>query len=198
MSASALRRGRHAAPRRRRWIWLVTLALVAVLFSTLVATSGTYALWNKAASTSASTVTSGTAALSIGGLSSMNTGSMGPGGATTGTFTVTNTGSVPLSMRVTTGSTSVASANGASNSTVLGALTIRLSLVASAGACTAGLSGASGAIASFDTGAGYYTLPAGASGIGCVEVDLASSAPQSVSGATTSFSLTATGTQVAS
>ena len=128
----------------------------------------------------------------------MNTASMAPGGKTIGTFTVSNTGSVPLSMEVRTSTTAVSYAASASNATVLGSFTLHLAVVASTTACTVGLSGANHALAAFDTGAGYYTLPVGGSAVGCVELDLGTAAPQSIAGAVVDFSLTATGTQVVS
>jgi hypothetical protein len=82
------------------------------------------------------------------------------------------------------------------DATVLGELTVRLAVVATAADCRVGLSGASARLAAFDTGSGYYTLPVGASGIGCLEMDLDADAPQSVAGAVTNFTLTVTGTQV--
>jgi predicted ribosomally synthesized peptide with SipW-like signal peptide len=196
MTRTATTTGRHRAHRRRRWIWPTVLALVVAVVTTLLGTGGTYALWNASASTGASTVKSGTAAVTVGPLSAMNTAALGPGSSTTGTFTVKNTGTVPLSMRVATTATKVAYAS-TTDATVLGAETLRLSVVSTAADCRAGLGGASGRIAAFDTGTGYYTLPVGASGIGCVEVVLDSTAPQSVAGAVTDFTLTVTGTQVA-
>jgi hypothetical protein len=74
-------------------------------------------------------------------------------------------------------------------------LTLRFTTVSSTAKCTAGLTGASGRLAAFDTGTGSFTLPAGASGIGCVEVVLDADAPQTVAGAVTDFTLSVTGTQ---
>lgn len=190
------RTGRHRAPRRRRWIWPTTLALVVAVIATVLGTGGTYALWNGSAATAASTVKSGTAAITVGALSTMNTGVLAPGTGVTGTFTVKNTGTIPLTMRVATTATKVAYATNSSTSAVLAEETLRLSLVATTSDCTSGLSGSSGRVAAFDTGSGYYTMPAGASGVGCVEMVLDADAPQSVAGAVTDFTLTVTGTQV--
>lgn len=199
MTGARRTHARHRAPRRARWVWPAVLALVVAVGTTLLGTGGTYALWNGSASTSTTSVKSGTAAITVGTLSAMNTAVLGPGTSTTGTFTVKNTGTIPLSMRVQTTSTKVSYATGTTDQAVLGELTLRLSVVASATDCRAGLGGASARLAAFDTGSGYYTLPAGASGsgIGCVEVVLDADAPQSVSGAVTDFTLTITGTQVA-
>jgi len=188
--------GRHRAPRRHRWIWPTVIALVVAVVTAMLGTGGTYALWNGTASTSASTVRSATATITTGPLSAMNTAVLGPGTGVTGTFTVQNTGSIPLSMRVATTSTKVSYATNSTTTAVLGELTLRLSVVGSTADCRTGLSGASGRLASFDTGSGSFTLAAGASAVGCVEMDLDADAPQSVAGAVTDFSLTVTGTQV--
>lgn len=198
MSVSTIGTGRHAAPRSRRWIWLAVALLVAVVVAGTAGMGGTYALWNGKASTTASAVTSGTAALQVGSLTVMSSMSLSPGTSTTGTFTVKNSGTIPLSMRVATSSTSVAYATSATDAAVLAELTLHLAVVATASACKAGLAGTSARLAAFDTGTGYYTLPVGASGIGCVEMSLDSDAPQSVAGAVTNFTLTVTGTQVTS
>lgn len=188
--------GRHRAVRRHGWIPPVALALVVAVATALLGVGGTYALWNGTASTAATTVKSATATITVGTLSTMNTTVLGPGTGVTGTFAVKNTGSIPLSMRVVTTSTKVASATNASSAAVLGELTLRLTNVSSAAACTAGLSGASGRLAAFDTGSSSFTLQPGASSVGCVELVLDADAPQSVSGAVTDFTLTVTGTQV--
>lgn len=188
--------GRHRAVRHHRWIGPVALALVVAVATALLGVGGTYALWNGTASTAATTVKSATATITVGTLSTMNTTVLGPGTGVTGTFAVKNTGSIPLSMRVATTSTKVASAANASSAAVLGELTLRLTNVSSAAACTAGLSGASGRLAAFDTGSSSFTLQPGASSVGCVELVLDADAPQSVSGAVTDFTLTVTGTQV--
>ncbi|KQS14625.1 hypothetical protein ASG04_01910 [Curtobacterium sp. Leaf183] len=193
--------GRHRAPRvrrpvRPRVLWPAAGILVLGVLLSLLGTGGTYALWNASASTNGATVKSGTATVSVGPLSAMRSPTLGPGSSTVGSFTVRNTGTVPLSMRVMTTATKVSYAS-ATDAVVLGAQTLKLASVGSASACRAGLGGASGPLASFDTGSGYYTLPVGASGVACVEITLAQDAPQTVSGAVTDFTLTVTGTQVA-
>ncbi|MDP4333544.1 TasA family protein [Curtobacterium sp. A7_M15] len=196
MTSTPRTSGRHAAPRRHRWVWPTALTLVVAVVTALLGTGSTYALWNGTASTTASTVRSATAIISTGPLSAMNMAVLGPGGGVTGTFTVRNTGSIPLTMRVATTSTNVAYATNSTPAAVLGELTLRLAVVGSTADCRTGLSGASGRLAAFDTGSGSFTLPAGASAVGCVEMDLDADAPQTVAGAVTDFTLTVTGTQV--
>ncbi|MBA8991072.1 hypothetical protein FHW23_002337 [Curtobacterium pusillum] len=196
MTSTPRTTGRHRARRRHRWIWPTVIALVVAVVTAMLGTGGTYALWNGTASTSASTVRSATATITTGTLSAMNTAVLGPGSGTTGTFAVRNTGSIPLTMRVATTSTTVADATNSTPAAVLGELTLRLAVVGSTGDCRTGLSGASGRLASFDTGSGSFTLAAGATAVGCVEMDLDADAPQAVSGAVADFTLTVTGTQV--
>ncbi|ROP65356.1 TasA family protein [Curtobacterium sp. PhB115] len=196
MTGTPRETGRHRAPRRHRWVLPSALALVVAVVTALLGTGGTYALWNGAASTTTTTVKSATATITVGNTTAMNTAVLGPGTSTTGTFAVKNTGSIPLSMRVATTSTKVSYATNSTSAAVLGELTLRLAVVSSATDCAAGLSGASGRLATFDTGASSFTLAAGASGVGCLELVLDADAPQSVSGAVADFTLTVTGTQV--
>lgn len=93
-------------------------------------------------------------------------------------------------MRVTT------TASKSSVAAATGELTLHLAMVSSAAKCAPGLTGTSGRLATFDTGTGSLTLPAGVSGIACLEMGLDADAPQTVAGATTDFTLTVTGTQV--
>lgn len=196
MTGRARPTGRHRAPRRHRWVWTTAAALTAGVLVALLGSGGTYALWNASASTQGATIRSGTAALSVSALSTTRTPALGPGTSTTGTFTVRNSGTVPLSIRVVTSSTEVTWGD-ATDADVLSSQTLHLSSVGSASSCRPGLGGARGPLASFDTGSGYYTLPVGATGTACIEVALSADAPQSVSGAVTDFTLTVSGTQVA-
>lgn len=188
--------GRHRAAPRRRWVWPTALALTVAVVTALLGSGATYALWNGTASTKASTVKSGTATITVSPLTAMNTVPLAPGASTTGTFSVKNTGSTALGMRVMTTAATVAYAK-TTDAAVLGEVTLKLSLVGSAADCHPGIGGYSARVASFDTGSGYLTLPTGGGGVGCVEMMLDADAPQAVSGAVVDFTLTVTGTQVA-
>jgi hypothetical protein len=188
--------GRHRAAPRRRWIWPTALALAVAVVTALLGSGATYALWNGTASTTASTVKSGTATITVSPLTAMNSVPLAPGASTTGTFSVKNTGSTALGMRVMTTAATVAYAK-TTDAAVLGEVTLKLSLVGSAADCPPGIGGYSARVASFDTGSGYLTLPTGGGGVGCVEMMLDADAPQAVSGAVVDFTLTVTGTQVA-
>jgi hypothetical protein len=196
MSGTTTATGRHRAARRHRWAWPAVLALVVAVLTALLGTSSTWALWNRAASTAPSTVHSGTATLTVSQLS-MTTTPLAPGTSSTGTFTITNTGTVPLTTRVTTTTARVSSTSTAS-ATVLGEVTLRYSVVTTVASCRAGLTATSGRVASFDSGTDRTAVPVGGQRIGCVEMVLDTDAPQSVAGAGVAVGLTVTGTQVAS
>ncbi|PZE35352.1 TasA family protein [Curtobacterium sp. MCPF17_031] len=188
--------GRHRAPRRRRWAWPLGLGLVLAVAAAVVGSGGTYALWNSTSETPASTVRSGTAALAVAPLTAMYRTPLAPGRSTTGTFSVRNSGSVPLAIRTQVTTLHVAYAS-VPDSAVLDELTLRLAPVARAADCRPGLGGYAARPAAFDTGSGHFTLPIGASATGCLEMVLDADAPQTVSGAVTDFTVTITGTQVA-
>jgi hypothetical protein len=190
--------GRHAAPRHRRALvlWSLALAVIVVTIS-LVGARGTFALWNTRSAVGAGTLKSGTATLVVSPMPALRLSALGPGTASAGVFTVGNTGSTALDIRVATTSTKVSYVSPTPDSTVLGALTLHLSSVASSSECTTGRSGAAAPLASFDTGAGYYRLPKGVTATACLEVSLSADAPQSIAGAVVDFTVTVTGTQVA-
>lgn len=195
MTRTAPPAGRHRAVHRRR-LWPVGLALGTAVLVAVVGSGGTYALWDRSASTRASTVRSGTATVVVSPLTAMYRTPLAPGDSTTGTFSVRNTGSVPLSIRLSLTGTKVAYAGDVPAAAVLDELTLRLSAVGRASDCRSGLGGYSARPAAFDTGSGYYTLPVGVAGTACLEMVLDADAPQSVAGAVTDFTLTVTGTQV--
>jgi predicted ribosomally synthesized peptide with SipW-like signal peptide len=188
--------GRHRAPRRRRWVWALGVALVAAVATAVVGSGSTYALWNDSAETDGVTIQSGTATLAVTPMDVRDPAPLAPGSSTTGTFTVRNSGTVPLSVRLALTGTKVSYAPSVPAAAVLDELTVRLSAVARATDCRAGLGGYGARPTAFDTGSGYYTLPVGITGTACVEVVLDADAPQTVAGAVTDFTLTVTGTQV--
>lgn len=108
-------------------------AVATAICLAVLAAGGTYALLNSSVSTaSAATITSGTAALAVAPVT-MSTAALYPGFTTFGTATVTNTGDVPLSMRIT-GLTQPATSTAFSQS-----LTIGVGIAATAAACTSGI-----------------------------------------------------------
>ncbi|VXB24835.1 MULTISPECIES: TasA family protein [unclassified Frigoribacterium] len=198
MTGPSRGRARHrsverASSSRRplRSLWAATAVVAGAVTVALVATGGTYALWNSSVKPTAVTVGSGTAGLSVGAVKALDTSALGPGGSTAGTFTATNTGSVDLAMRVSAGTTT------ASASALPGELTVRLAAVARAADCVVGVGGYSARPAAFDTGSGYFTLPAGVTVTGCVVVTLDSDVPATLQNQTSSIGLVLTGTQVA-
>ena len=183
---------RASSPRRPlRSLWAWTAVVAGAVAVALVATGGTYALWNGSVAPTSVTIASGTAGLSVGDVKALDTTVLGPGGSTAGTFTATNTGSVALAMRVAAGTTT------ASTSSLVGELTVRLAAVAKAADCTTGVGGYSARPSAFDTGSGYFTLPAGITVTGCVVVTLDSNAPAALQNQTSSIGLVLSGTQVA-
>ncbi len=122
-------------PDRTRSFRSMTKAVASVAVAiclAVLAAGGAYALLNSSASTeSAATITSGTAALAVSPLT-MSTTALYPGLITYGAATVTNTGDVPLSVRIT-GLTSPTATTPFSQS-----LTIGVGIVASPAACSNG------------------------------------------------------------
>jgi len=109
-----------------------TLIFVVAICVAVLAAGGTYALLSSSASTgSAVTITSGTATLAASPLT-ISTEALYPGLTTYGTAVVTNTGDVPLLLRVT-GLTSPTATTPFSES-----LTIGVGIAASPAACSSG------------------------------------------------------------
>jgi hypothetical protein len=143
----------------------VASVAVAICLAVLAA-GGTYALLNSNASTgSAVTIKSGTATLSVSPLT-MSTTALYPGLTTYGTATVTNSGDVPLSVRITQ-LTSPTSTTPFSQS-----LTIGVGLAASPTACSNGTftPAWTGAIPSATTAVIGSGLAVGSSATFCVAV----------------------------
>jgi len=152
-----------------------TLVLVVAIALGLTGTGGTYAYLNAAATaTPGSTVSAGTAALTVGS-QSLSWANMAPGGSRTGTFTITNTGDVPLIL-------SAAIAATMTPSSVSNPFTISVAN----GSCPA-----SGVPAGTLNG----TLAAGATTSACIVVTLPASAPSSAQSASAAIAATINGVQ---
>jgi hypothetical protein len=190
-------RGGAARPVRSLWLGAVVVTCAVVL--ALATTGGTYALWNKSVAPTSQQVRSGTASLVVSG-SSATSAPMAPGGSVATSFVVTDTGDVPLSLRLAVTSTTSSRGADGRGSGALGELT------ASAAACTpAATSGPGGRLSAFDTGSlqPWATVAAAGSGtasstVGCLVLTLDADAPMAASSAVVDVAVTVTGTQVAS
>ena len=149
-----------------RSIAKVVAAVAVAVGLAVLAAGGTYALFTSSASIdSAVTLTSGTATLAVTPLT-MSTTPLYPGLTTFGTATVTNTGDVPLSVRIT-GLTSPTATTPFSQS-----LTIGVGIAASPAACSDGTFTPTwtGTFPSVTTAAIGSPLAVGSSGTFCVSV----------------------------
>lgn len=183
-------------PLRSLWAWTAVVAVAVAV--ALVATGGTYALWNASTTSNAQLVRSGTAALQLSGQPDLNT-PLAPGQATATTFGVRNSGDVPLSMRVAVTATKTSYGASGTGAGSLDELSLRLTPVSSPSGCTATTAGGySARPAAFDTGSGYFTLPSGASAIACLVLTLDADAPATTAGSVADLTITVSGTQVAS
>lgn len=182
----AARRARRTSGAKRMVHGAVGAALVTVLG--ILAGGGTFALWNSAAAAgSQATLTAGTAQLSISGTAPTATG-LYPGRTVYALTTVSNTGTVPLALSVTTA---------AASTDFTRALLVSADPNATAADCTAGRATDSRSAAvgtSADLG---LTLAPGATRQLCLGVGLPANAPATAAGAaTTSLAFTVSGTQV--
>lgn len=174
---------------------LKALAAGAVaLFVGVIATGGTYALWNKSASITGGTVTAGSASLVITRPLTMQPTLLYPGLTTYGTVVVTNSGTVPLQLSVQslTGVTATPFSQSLIVSVVVdpraGGTAADCPTIASYPWSRVATSPAAGSLGS--------TLNAGASATLCVSTALASNAPAAAQGQSVpSFTLTIGGTQ---
>jgi hypothetical protein len=179
--------GAHAAvsPQKKRGLVSKVLGLIGTISIAvtvaLVATGGTYALWNTKATVNASSVTSGSTAITINALPSfpipqLDATSLLPGrSVVSAPLDVKNTGTTPVS--ITLGAVMFTSpANALSSS-----LTV---YVRQSATCEA---------TAFGTTPQSFTTPivlaAGASTTVCVETRLSASAPTTVQGQTAAFSV---------
>lgn len=152
---------------------IVVLAIAVTLG--LIGTGGTYAYLNASAPvTPGQTLTAGTAALTIGA-QPLNWTALAPGKSATGTFTITNTGNVPL----------VLSATIAANMTPATAKNPFTVWVANSACPTSGV----------PTGNLNSTLAAGATTSACLAVTLPANAPANAHSVNAAIVATILGTQ---
>lgn len=194
MNSHPTRASRRAEQKRRAFaptrMLLAALGTAGAIVIGVLAGGGTFAVWATSASAaSTSTVTAGSAALSLTPLSLTAT-DLYPGKTVWGTTTVRNDGTTPLTL----------SLQGISSSAVATAFTSALVVSAGTGSpanCTAGkvaptAAAPLGAAANLGT-----TLAPGATVTLCIGVGLPAQAPAGAAGAaSTALSLTVTGTQV--
>ncbi|MEH6781636.1 MAG: TasA family protein [Rhodoglobus sp.] len=152
------------------------MAILAVAVSVgLVGTGGTYAYLNSSVTASpGSAVSSGTAALTVGD-QSLNWTALAPGKSVTGTFTITNTGDVPLVL-------SPAIAATATGSSTTNPFTISVAN----GACPA---------SGVPSGTLNSTLAAGATASACLVVTLPANAPSTAQSTNVAITATISGVQ---
>lgn len=100
------RGGRHVARRSIRTLFSVrsmvttTFALILAIGLAGVATGGTYALWNKSQATASNgAISAGSADLTVSTALAMPTTAMYPGAVLYGSAVLTNTGTIPLTLR---------------------------------------------------------------------------------------------------
>jgi predicted ribosomally synthesized peptide with SipW-like signal peptide len=177
-----------------RSILTVFAAVTAAIFAGLIATGGTYALWNKSTTITGGTVKAGVATLVISSPLTMPSTLLYPGLTTYGTFEVTNSGDVPLQLTVQS-LTGVAPTSFTQNLTVSVAVAPRAS--ATAADCPAISSYPWARVATASTAGSLGTiLNVGASATLCVSTSLASTAPAAARGQSApAFTLNIGGTQ---
>jgi len=151
----------------------VVLALAVSLG--LVGTGGTYAYLNSSVSaTPASTISAGTAALTVSN-NALNFSALAPGASSTGTFSITNTGDVPLQLSAAIAATMTPS--GAANP---------FAIKVANGACPA---------TGVPAGNLNTVLAAGASTSACLVVTLPNTAAPAAQSASAAISATISGIQ---
>ena len=184
-------RGAHG----RRWsfTFFKAAATFAVAIGlSLSAVGGTYALWNSstpvplvASGATNVTIKAGTATLAVGGTPTLS--ALYPGGTSRTSFTVANTGAVAL----------VVSVQSLSNPGIplTQNLTLGLDADSTATPCTSPTASWTSAFGASPTGSANVTLAAGSSTTYCLSATLSDAAPTTLQSASTSFTLTLSGTQ---
>ncbi|WP_271206429.1 hypothetical protein [Herbiconiux flava] len=174
----------------KRMLVATALAGGAVLLGT-VASGSTFALLNSSATSPGAVVRSGTAELGVSTALSLATTPLYPGATVSGSAVVTNSGQVPLSVRV------AGLALTGTATTFSSALTVHVSAISS-GSCPAVPTAWQGTFASSTpTDLAVRVVPGGTARV-CVGVTLPASAPASAAGAApAAFTLSIDGRQVA-
>lgn len=187
----------RGALRRIFSIWSILKALAAfsaAIIVGVVATGGTYALWNSSVNIGGGTVKAGAATLVISRPLTMPSTLLYPGLTTYGAFVVTNSGDVPLQLTLQS-LTGVISNGFTQNLTV--SVAVAPSASATVADCPAISSYPWSRVATAPTaGSLGATLNVSASATVCVATSLASNAPTAAQGQSiSSFTLTIGGTQ---
>jgi hypothetical protein len=195
VSATIVKKPKSRLQRLINGALFISIGLVVAL----LASRGTWALWNGQAATGGAPLVTGSIGLTVNGATTtaigFPTNAMAPGSSRVAAVTVANTGSVKVSAVGTVAITGSTAGAGGSNA-IAQYLTLTATQVSSASACTAGLTGGTTmALSSWTNSGAPYDIPAGVSVPVCFELKLSATAPQSVQGATTSFSVNITGTQ---
>ena len=181
----------HRSASPTRTVLAAAASLLLALLLAVFGAGGTYALWSSsAAASTAVTVSSGSAALTVGTLALPTTG-LYPGLTVYAPVTAQNTGTVPLALRVTgvvpaTGSTALS-----------GSLTMGVAAAVSAAACAAGVAPtwkntAGGALPAV---VATPALAPGASVVLCVSLEMSSAAPTTAQGQSAGFGIRLDGLQ---
>jgi len=140
----------------------------------LAGTGGTYAYLNSSATASpGSTVSAGTAALTVGA-QSLNWSALAPGDSVTGTFTISNTGDVPLVLSATIATT------------MTPAIASPFTISVANGVCPA---------SGVPSGTLNSTLAAGSTTSACLVVTLPANAPATAQSASAAIAVSISGVQ---
>lgn len=174
---------------------LTTAAALAVAVVLAVAgAGGTYALWSTQRSVPGGVITTGSAALAVTGATTMSMGQLYPGQTSSGELVVTNTGTVPLRLRVDALSSPAATA-GSPDQALAAALTMRLWASTGTGCTTLPVTPAWTGKAGAAPGELGLVLNPGAAQSLCSALTLDPDTPSTAQGATTSVTLVLGGVQ---
>lgn len=175
--------------RRRATRVLLSCAVVAgALVLGLGAAGGTLALLSAERTIPGATITAGSLGLSVNGGSTATIGgySISPGSPHARTFTVTNTGTVPVEIGATISVTST--------DPIQDNMRARVTAVADSAECTPDLRGTRGDLNGY-TVSEVAEIPSGQTATVCLELALDDATPLSQAGQSAAFTLTVNGTQ---